>query len=118
MRMSKRFQFAARAHQGQTVPGSDLPYLVHVASVAAEVVATVHASLHDDIDPNLAVLCAVLHDTIEDAQTTTAELQSAFGPAVAQGVAALTKNQALQSKEERMDDSLRRMQSSRRRFGW
>ena len=36
----KALKFAARAHQGQTVPGTDLPYLVHVCLVAMEVTAT------------------------------------------------------------------------------
>lgn len=32
-------KFAAKAHNGQTVPGSDLPYIVHVTMVAMEVIA-------------------------------------------------------------------------------
>ncbi len=32
-------RFAAEAHAGQTVPGTNLPYLLHVTSVAMEVIA-------------------------------------------------------------------------------
>ena len=61
----KALKFAAEAHNGQTVPGSDLPYIVHVTMVAMEVIA---ALAHEDgMDGDLVVQCALLHDAIEDA---------------------------------------------------
>ena len=90
-------RFAAARHHDQRVPGTELPYLVHVASVAAEVIAAFPVD-----DPDLAVACALLHDTIEDTGTTHAELVAAFGDAVADGVLALTKTAG-------MADSLRRI---------
>lgn len=85
--------------------GSDLPYLVHVVSVAGEVIAAMRPGL----DGDLAVTCALLHDTLEDTPTTHTELVAAFGPAVADGVAALSKLDASIPKAEQMADSLRRI---------
>jgi (p)ppGpp synthase/HD superfamily hydrolase len=99
--------FAAEAHRGQTVPGSDgLPYLVHLASVAMEVMGALQ---HEAVKhPTRAVLCALLHDTIEDTAVTHAEVHAAFGPEVADGVLALSKDAAL-PKAARMEDSLARI---------
>jgi (p)ppGpp synthase/HD superfamily hydrolase len=99
-------RFAAERHHAQRVPDSDYPYLVHVVSVAAETIA----ALTPGIDANLAVSCALLHDTIEDTATTHAELADRFGTAVADGVLALSKDSAL-PKAEQMADSLRRIQA-------
>jgi len=101
-------RFAAERHRGQLVPDSDLPYLLHVTSVAGEVIAALPATPGADAD--LAVLCALLHDTIEDTATTRAEIEERFGAAVAEGVQALTKDAAL-AKELRMADSLRRIRA-------
>ena len=98
-------RFAAVAHKSQKQPGHDLPYLVHVVSVAAEVIA----ALPPDADADLAVTCALLHDTIEDTEVTIEQVAARYGEAVAAGVAALTKNAALPTKAERMADSLRRI---------
>jgi len=96
--------FAADHHRGQLVPGGERPYVVHLASVAMEVIA----ALADARDPDLAVQCALLHDTVEDTAATHAEVAAAFGLAVADGVQALSKDDAL-PKAERMADSLRRI---------
>jgi (p)ppGpp synthase/HD superfamily hydrolase len=100
--------FASKAHLGQTVPGTEEPYLRHVTTVAAEVMAAI-SQRTDVLDPDLAVQCALLHDVIEDTEVTDAELRAAFGDAVADGVAALTKDGSLGSKEEKMKDSLQRI---------
>ncbi|HYU81459.1 MAG TPA: HD domain-containing protein [Candidatus Polarisedimenticolia bacterium] len=99
-------EFAAARHRTQLVPGTDLPYVVHVVSVAAELTAVLAESRVDW--PDLAVQCALLHDTIEDTGTRYDEVAAAFGADVADGVAALSKNEAL-PKAERMADSLRRI---------
>lgn len=103
-------RFAAERHHAQRVPDSEFPYLVHVVSVAAETIAALGAGPDADIDANLAVSCALLHDTIEDTETTYAEVAARFGAAVADGVQALSKDAAL-AKPDRMPDSLRRIQT-------
>lgn len=105
-RFAAALRFAAAAHRGQTVPGSELPYLVHVTTVAAEVIAALAFEHHHD--PDVAVLCALLHDTVEDTPATLADIEARFGPAVAAGVAALSKDATL-PKAERMADSLARI---------
>jgi (p)ppGpp synthase/HD superfamily hydrolase len=100
-------RFSAVAHQAQTMLGSDLPYLVHVVSVAGEVIAAL--PLVPGVDADLAVTCALLHDTVEDTAITVAEIRARFGDAVAAGVAALSKDPALTDKTAAMVDSLRRI---------
>jgi (p)ppGpp synthase/HD superfamily hydrolase len=99
-------RFAAERHHAQRVPDSELPYIVHVVSVAAETIAALGAG----VDADLAVCCALLHDTIEDTATTYDEIAARFGAAVADGVSALSKNPQL-PKAEQMADSLRRIQA-------
>jgi (p)ppGpp synthase/HD superfamily hydrolase len=105
-RYVQAMRFAAAKHNAQKEPGHDLPYLVHVVSVAAEVTAALPAA--GLANPDLAVICALLHDTVEDTGTTLDEVTERFGADVAAGVAALSKNEAL-PKEARMADSLRRI---------
>lgn len=96
--------FAARAHADQRTPHG-LPYLHHVCLVAMEVDLALRQT---GLDADLAIRCALLHDTIEDTDTTEADVAAAFGEAVAAGVLALTKDERL-PKAERMPDSLRRI---------
>lgn len=107
-RYVEAMRFAAEAHCQQLEPGSHLPYLVHVVAVASEVIASLAAepleSPHDDI----AVQCALLHDTVEDTAITLSLLAERFGDAVAAGVDALSKRSAL-PKERQMVDSLERI---------
>ncbi|MCA9679805.1 MAG: bifunctional (p)ppGpp synthetase/guanosine-3',5'-bis(diphosphate) 3'-pyrophosphohydrolase [Myxococcales bacterium] len=103
----RAWHFAATRHGSQRVKDSQVPYITHVGAVAMEVLATVAAE--DVDDPDLAVACALLHDTIEDAGVDHSELVTEFGTAVATGVLALSKDKRLGSNEA-MADSLRRIQ--------
>jgi (p)ppGpp synthase/HD superfamily hydrolase len=100
------FRFAAAVHNNQKFPGTDWPYIVHTSMVCMEVKAAL-AEEHDHAG-DLAVQCALLHDTLEDTDATYELLRGEFGQAVADGVLALTKNAAL-PKEARMTDSLDRI---------
>lgn len=102
--------YAAAVHGDQKVPGQPYSYVVHLAEVAQEVMAAIAdaASKGGSLDADLAVQCALLHDTIEDARVSYGEIKDRFGPAVAEGVAALSKNEAL-PKEQQMGDSLDRI---------
>ena len=116
------YQFAARAHNGQKVPGTDLPYIVHVTLVTMEIMTAL--ANKNSLDADLAVQCALLHDTIEDTPVTYDLVKDVFGGAVADGVLALTKDKAIVSdvadKKERkqtmMRDSLRRIREQPREF--
>ena len=68
--------FAARAHGEQKTP-MGLPYIVHVSSVAMEMIAALRAEPGRDED--LALACALLHDVLEDTGMAPSELEAAFG---------------------------------------
>jgi (p)ppGpp synthase/HD superfamily hydrolase len=102
-------RFAAERHRDQLVPGTQLPYLVHVVSVAAEVIA----ALANQHDADLAACAALLHDTIEDTGASRGEILQEFGASVADGVQALSKDK-LKSKSDAMADSLARIKSQPR----
>lgn len=100
--------FAALAHGNQKTP-KNLPYVTHITSVAMEVINACEKSQLDIEKANLAISCALLHDVIEDTNTTYDELYSKFGAEIADGVEALTKDKTLNSKQEQMRDSIERL---------
>jgi (p)ppGpp synthase/HD superfamily hydrolase len=101
------YRYAARAHGNQRMPGKDrFPYAVHISTVAMELCAALTVDTFSK--PNLAVQCAILHDTLEDTNTDHASVVQTFGAAVADGVLALTKDHKL-PKPDAMADSLRRI---------
>ena len=89
----RAYRFAAEAHNGQLVPGTALPYIVHISLVAMEMTAAL--ALEQVNNPNLAVQVALLHDTIEDTAVTYNDLKEQFGTAVADGVMALTIDETI-----------------------
>ena len=110
----RAYRFAAQSHKGQLVPGIDLPYVMHLSFVAMEVIAALAVEQVDN--PNLAVQCALLHDTIEDTDVTYDDVQDEFGTDVADGVLAMTIDETIGpdlSKFERrwmqLEDYLRRI---------
>lgn len=74
--------FAARAHDGQLRKYTNEPYIVHPISVAEIVKIVPHT-------PEM-VAAALLHDTVEDTDTTLLEILDEFGPTVARYVDGLT----------------------------
>jgi len=102
----KAIRFAGEAHGAQKIPGTELPYVIHLSNVCMEVIAAI--CMEGTENPDLAVQCAMLHDTIEDAGITSDEIEKIFGGNIADGVLALTKNNEL-DKELRMADSIERI---------
>lgn len=100
------WRFAAEAHNAQKVPDADLPYLHHLGRVAFIVLEANQSEPIPDID--LAVCCAILHDSIEDQNVSHSDLVERFGTAVADGVLALSKDAKI-PKSEAMADSLERI---------
>ena len=66
-------------------------------------------SFEDDLDGDLAIQCALLHDVMEDVGIKYDTLKNKFESKVADGVNALSKNKAIKSKREQMIDSLERI---------
>lgn len=100
------WNFAAHAHRMQKLPGSELPYLVHLGAVSMEILVAHQQRAFERL--SLAAQCALLHDTLEDTDTEEHELITKFGADVAAGVRALTKSATL-PKADAMVDSLRRI---------
>jgi (p)ppGpp synthase/HD superfamily hydrolase len=104
----KAILFAAKKHAdvGQTIPGTDIPYVVHLSNVAMEILMAARYTEHFDLE--FAVQVALLHDTLEDTITTFEEITANFGMNIAKAVEALTKNDEI-PVSEKMQDSLTRI---------
>ena len=101
------WNFSSDIHNDQKLPKSDIPYINHLGLAAMEAMTAVaHTSINS---PNLLVLCALLHDSIEDTTTTYKDIKKVFGIDIADGVLSLTKNAELSSKSEQMKGSINRI---------
>ena len=78
--LDRAIVFAVRAHAGTERRGKGFPYIVHPLE-AVEIVATMTA------DQEL-LAAAVLHDTVEDTDTTMEQIRAEFGERVAEIVEA------------------------------
>jgi len=105
---NKAWNFASHVHNGQLVPGTDIPYINHIGNVAMEAMAVV-VQEKDIKNPDLLVQCALLHDVIEDTSNSYEIIKEEFGVEVADGVLALSKDKNFPSKVEQMKDSIERI---------
>src|SRR6478672_6559323 len=104
-------RFAAEKHIGQTIPGTEISYVVHLSNVAMEII--IAAKNSEGFDLEFAVQVALLHDILEDTETTFDQLEQKFGVEIANAVLALTKSPDV-TKEEKMFDSLNRIRQQRK----
>ena len=83
-------RFATQRHRSQRRKGADRrPYIEHPIDVATTL-ATIGGVTDADV-----LMAALLHDTVEDTDTTFDELESHFGARVAALVAELTDDKSL-----------------------
>ena len=82
--LCRAFEFALSVHGGQVRKGHGVPFVSHLMAVSALV-------LEHGGDAEEAA-AALLHDTIEDTETTPEALEELFGPRVAAIVLACTDN--------------------------
>jgi guanosine-3',5'-bis(diphosphate) 3'-pyrophosphohydrolase len=111
-RYNQAIRFAAQWHVGQKVPGTNISYIMHLTQVCQQALL---GSMHDpNLDINLVMEVALLHDVLEDTKCPFDTLKNTFGEVVANGVLALSKQQyrngEKQSKRDQMIDSLDRIQ--------
>lgn len=99
-------KFAAQKHATQKIPGSDLPYIVHLSNVAMEIIIAFEKSKNFNLE--FAIQTALLHDVLEDTETSLQELENFSNINIVHAVKALTKNSDL-DKTDRMKDSLERI---------
>lgn len=89
-------QFAAEKHSGQRRKGALAePYINHLLEVAQLV-----SKALEEPDTDL-VIAALLHDTVEDTDTTPEELAERFGPDVANLVMECTDDKSLPKAERK-----------------
>ena len=94
--ISRALDFAARKHAHQRRKGLKAePYINHLTEVALHL-----AEASDGDDPQL-VMAGLLHDTIEDTETTRDELAAAFGEDVASLVVEVTDDTGLPRDERK-----------------
>lgn len=72
--VEKAIIFAAKAHEGMFRKGTEIPYIVHPMEAGA-----IAASVTSDKE---VIAAAVLHDTLEDTETTAEEIENEFGKEV------------------------------------
>ncbi|MBQ2618425.1 MAG: bifunctional (p)ppGpp synthetase/guanosine-3',5'-bis(diphosphate) 3'-pyrophosphohydrolase [Oscillospiraceae bacterium] len=97
-RIRAAFELAARSHAGQQRKDGT-PYVTHCIA-AAEI--TVDMGLDED-----SIVCALLHDTIEDTGVTHEQIARQFGPVVAdivEGVTKLTRVNYTSREDEQMEN--------------
>jgi (p)ppGpp synthase/HD superfamily hydrolase len=111
----RAMKFAGEKHSEQKVPGTNANYLLHISNVAMEVLIAYSSDKCFDIE--FAIQVAILHDTIEDTSADYGEVKREFGEEIARAVQALTKDESLPSKEERMRDSITRINELSKEVG-
>ena len=82
--LDKAIVFATKVHKGQFRKGTEIPYILHPMEAAA-IVGTMTTD-------NEIIAGAVLHDVVEDTDTTVQQVQEFFGARVAKLVAAESEN--------------------------
>jgi guanosine-3',5'-bis(diphosphate) 3'-pyrophosphohydrolase len=89
--------FSARKHRFQTRKGAESePYINHPLEVA-----NLLANIGGVTDPDI-ILAGLLHDTIEDTETTAEELTKLFGTRVASIVLEVTDDKTLPKAERKL----------------
>ncbi len=95
-RLLKAVEFAAEKHRNQRrKSGEGVPYINHPIGVA-RLLADVGGVDEEDV-----LIAALLHDTVEDTDTTPEELEHAFGPNVRELVDAVTDDKSLPKAERK-----------------
>ena len=88
---------ATEAHAGQIRNGSGgLPYIEHPRMVAA--------TLAERDYPDETLAAALLHDVVEDSDTTVEELRAEFGDEIADLVATLSDDESIEDYRDRKDE--------------
>lgn len=91
---AKAVAFAVEKHSKQVRKGSPWPYIVHIYDVA-QILQENGASAD-------TVIAGILHDTVEDTDTTIWEIAKKFGNTVAEYVDILSENKSLPYNERKI----------------
>jgi len=106
-RLDEAVSFAAERHAGQFRKGTVIPYLVHPMEV-------LNILFRMGADTDL-MIAGVLHDTIEDTDTSRDEIEAHFGKDVAELVAGHSEDKS-KSWDERKCHAIAELSKSDKRF--
>jgi guanosine-3',5'-bis(diphosphate) 3'-pyrophosphohydrolase len=105
----RALQFAAGKHRNQRRKDADAsPYINHPIALAHVLCSEA------DVEDPVTVCAALLHDTIEDTETTPEELREAFGKAIASVVMEVTDDKRLPKGERKRLQIVHARTASRR----
>ena len=96
--IEKAMKFAAIKHEGQMRKGTNIPYIIHPFGVA---LILQKAKQRDEV-----IAAGLLHDTLEDTNTTEIELCEHFGEEVLKLVQAASEPDKSLSWEERKNHTI------------
>ena len=89
-------QFAAKKHRNQRrKDAQETPYINHPINVAT--ILSVEALIEDE----QVLMAALLHDTVEDTETTFEEIEDLFGVEVCSIVREVTDDKSLEKQERK-----------------
>lgn len=97
-RLEMAIRYATDCHKGQTRKGTKIPFIIH----PLEVMLILQGM---DADTNL-LIAGLLHDVVEDTDTTIEEIQAAFGDDIAELVGGHTEDKT-KSWEERKSTEMK-----------
>ncbi|WP_428910824.1 HD domain-containing protein [Niallia sp. Krafla_26] len=100
--IEKAIGFAAKAHQNQARKGTDIPYITHPYAVG---MLLQKAECSEEV-----IAAGILHDTLEDTETTLTDLIEAFGVHIAilvQAATEIDKRQPWEVRKQHTIDKLK-----------
>lgn len=95
----KAMTYVTKAYELQKTSQS-LFFLSNSSCVCMEVIHACQKSQVKEEQGNFAITCALLHNIIDNTNTTYDDLYTDFSPEIAQGVEALSKDLSLSKKEQ------------------
>lgn len=105
-KFNEAFAFAVRKHGSQVRKGTTIPYIVHLYEVA-QILKSEHA-------PEEVIIAGVLHDTVEDTNTTLDEIAELFGENIAEIIGVESEDKSLPYIERKAEHMARVAASSRK----
>ena len=102
--VNKAFYFAVEAHKDQRRRSGE-PYIYHPIEVAT-------IAAHDIGLGRTSIICALLHDVVEDTQYTLDDIREMFGEKVSRVVDGLTKFDNLEGAESMQAENFKKVISS------
>lgn len=102
--IEKAINFAAKAHKDQTRKGTEIPYITHPFAVG---MLLQKAKCSEEV-----IAAGILHDTLEDTETSFEDLTERFGVRVANLVLAASENDKSLPWEKRKQHTIHRLKDA------